>query len=68
VNKGDRDIADSLRRFRRYGRPQLGEDQVFNYGPFDHDGNPREPWEVEEIRRESGYNAEICAARDRPAK
>lgn len=47
MNRLAPDIASSLRRFRRYGRPNLEAGQVFDFGAFDHDGNPKEPWEAE---------------------
>lgn len=47
THKNDPDIAASLRRFRRYGRPRLGPGEVFNYGHLDHDGQPKELWEME---------------------
>jgi hypothetical protein len=40
-------IKESLRRFRKYGRPKSGPDQVHEHGPSDHDGNPRDPSEDE---------------------
>lgn len=41
------DIASSMLRFRLYGRPKLGEGEVFDFGDLDHDGRPKEEFERE---------------------